>query len=212
MTQPQVKPQARVQIYEGMTVEAVKKNGSEGQKLMAPLFDLNQDGRYDANEAEQFNSYNFTTEKGKITLYENNNDGSRQITEIKYDNFEEDVLCMYEGEPLNALDRFLFKNDKGEDCYFAKFAKYTKAVIDMIKGTAQVENAKGSYILGNGIELTIKDSDLEKIRLYNGKLNLQNVKDKGLIWDSATQIDADGKTIVEADAESKVEVKAYKEE
>ena len=190
----------------GMNVETVKKNGSDGQKLMAPLFDRNQDGVYDKNEAELFNKYRFKTEDGKITLFRYYNDGSRQITEIKYDNFEEDVLSMYNGEPLNQLHRFNFKNDKGEDCFFSSLAKYTKAVIDMVKGTVHVENADGGSIRGNNVELTLKDSDLEEVSIRNGSLNLGNMKNATLLWDSATRVSADGNSIINADENSNIEV------
>lgn len=38
--------------------------------------------------------------------------------ELIYDNFEEDVLHLYKGKPLNRLNSYLFKNEAGENCYF----------------------------------------------------------------------------------------------
>lgn len=203
MTQPQVKPQARVQIYEGMSVETVKRNGSDGQKLMAPLFDLDRDGKYDVGEAGLFNSCNFTTEKGKITMYNYSGYGP-EVTELKYDDYEKDIA-------LNEPDIFNFKNDKGEDCYFASMGNFKKVVIDMIKGKVHVEGGKDGALFMNNVELTVKNSDLEKISTSNSKINLQNVKDEGLLWDSATEVETDGKSIINADADSKIEIKPEEE-
>ena len=210
MTQPQVKPQARVQIYEGMNVETVKRNGSDGQKLMAPLFDLDSDGKYDAGEAELFNSCNFKTEKGKITMYNRSGYGP-EVTELKYDDYEKDILNPYKGQALNEPDIFNFKNDKGKDCYFASMGNFKKVVIDMIKGKVHVEGGKDGALFMNNVELTVKNSDLETISTSNSKINLQNVKDEGLLWDSATEVKTDGKSIINADADSKIEIKPEEE-
>ena len=56
MTNPKVQPQARLEIYEGITVETVKQKGSDGQKMMVSLFDQNRDGVLDEREAAYFNS------------------------------------------------------------------------------------------------------------------------------------------------------------
>ena len=203
MTQPQVKPQARVQIYEGMSVETVKRNGSDGQKLMASLFDLDKDGKYDAAEAEAFNNCNFKTEKGKITMYNRSGYGPED-TELKYDDYEKDIA-------QNEPDIFNFKNDKGEDCYFASMGNFIKVVIDMIKGKVHVEGGENGALYMNNVELTVKNSDLETISTTNSKINLQNVKDEGLLWDSATEVETDGKSIINADADSKIEIKPEEE-
>ena len=92
--------QERIQAYAGMSVETVKAQGSEGQKLMVSLFDKNQDGKLDKQEAEHFNNYRFKTEEGRIKMTDIN-DGSE--LELIYDNFEEDVLHTYNGKPLNRL-------------------------------------------------------------------------------------------------------------
>ena len=70
----------RIQIYEGMEVATVKKKGSDGQKLMASLFDTNGDGIYSKGEAAYFNKHDFKTENGKITVILNESDGSKKTT------------------------------------------------------------------------------------------------------------------------------------
>ena len=77
-----VAAQERVQAYAGMSVETVKAQGSEGQKLMVSLFDKNQDGKLDKQEAEHFNNYRFKTEEGKIRMT-NINNGNLYMTTLK---------------------------------------------------------------------------------------------------------------------------------
>ena len=202
--------QERIQAYAGMSVETVKARGSEGQKLMVSLFDKNQDGKLDKQEAEHFNNYRFKTEEGRIKMTDIN-DGSE--LELIYDNFEEDVLHTYNGKPLNRLHNYLFKNKAGEGCYFAKLTGAVKTVIDMVNGKVSVEGAKPSGIgsvsslWGNNIELTVKNSDVEEIHIKNGSLKLENTKDKGLIFDSAVKVETDGKSTIKADKESDYDIK-----
>ncbi len=202
--------QERIQAYAGMSVETVKAQGSEGQKLMVSLFDKNQDGKLDKQEAEHFNNYRFKTEEGRIKMTDIN-DGSE--LELIYDNFEEDVLHTYNGKPLNRLHHYLFKNKAGEGCYFAKLTGAVKTVIDMVNGKVSVEGAKPSGIgsvsslWGNNIELTVKNSDVEEIHIKNGSLKLENTKDKGLIFDSAVKVETDGKSTIKADKESDYDIK-----
>ncbi len=201
--------QERIQTHAGMSVETVKRNGSEGQKLMVMLFDSNRDGILDKREAEHFNRYRFTTEEGKISM---TNIENGDVLELKYDNFEEDVLHLYKGEPLNYPHDFTFKNKDGKSCYFSKLTRAAKTVIDMVTGKVTIEGAKPagmrcpSNIYGRNIELTVKDSDVEEISITNSKLNLENTKDEGIIFDSATKVQTDEKSTIKADTDSKYEV------
>ena len=49
MTNPQIKTQAKLHIYDGISVETVKQQGSDGQKIAVPLFDTNGNGKADTN-------------------------------------------------------------------------------------------------------------------------------------------------------------------
>lgn len=205
-----VAAQERVQAYAGMSVETVKAQGSEGQKLMVSLFDKNQDGKLDKQEAEHFNNYRFKTEEGKIRMT-NINNGTE--LELIYDNFEEDVLDLYKGKPLNRLNSYIFKNEAGETCYFSMLTGAVKTVIDMVTGKVAIEEAKpagircGSSLRGNNIELSVKDSDVNEISINNGTLELENTKNRGLIFDSATKVKTDGKSIIKADKDSEYDIK-----
>ena len=75
----------------------------------------------------------------------------------------------------------------------------------MSNAKVTVQGAEGS-LYARDIELSVKDSDIEKISIDGGKLKLENVKDEGLLWDSATEVKSDGKTVISADANSKYEV------
>lgn len=208
MTNPKVQPQARLEIYEGITVETVKQKGSDGQKMMVSLFDQNRDGVLDEREAAYFNSCNFKVEEGKITMYENKNDGTKNILELKYDNFEEDILNEYNGHPLNSPHHFNFKNNKGESCAFAKLAQATKTCIDMITGKVTIEGVKegDTWIGANNVDLTVKNSDINEIKISGGSLKLENTKDETILWDRETTIVTDGKTTIEADKNSKYKI------
>lgn len=205
-----VAAQERVQAYAGMSVETVKAQGSEGQKLMVSLFDKNQDGKLDKQEAEHFNNYRFKTEEGKIRMT-NINNGTE--LELIYDNFEEDVLHLYKGKPLNRLNSYIFKNEAGENCYFSKLTDAVKTIIDMVTGKVAIEGAKparircGSSLWGNNIELSVKDSDVNEININNGTLELENTKNRGLIFDSATKVKTDGKSTIKADKDSEYDIK-----
>lgn len=205
MTDPKIKPQARLEIYEGMKVETVKQKGSQGQKMMVSLFDSNWDGTLDKNEAALFNSYNFTTEKGKITMYENNEDGTRNITELKYDNFEKDVLNLHEGTPLNKPGSYNFENDKGERCFYGASMNAEKTSIDMVTGKVTVENADSGAIWANNIDITVKNANIDQISTTNANLKLENTKNTLGFWDIATTVYTDGKSTIKADANSKYE-------
>ncbi len=202
--------QKRIQAYSGISVETVKAHGSDGQKLMVSLFDRNHDGKLDELEAEHFNSYRFKTEEGKIRMTDIN-DGTE--LELIYDNFEKDVLHLYKGVTLNDLERYSFKNEAGESCYFAKIIKAAKTVIDMVTGKVVIEGAKpsgircGSNIYGRNIELSVKDSDVSEIHIKNGTLELENTKNRGLIFDSATKVETDGKSVIKADKDSEYDIK-----
>ena len=209
MTNPQIKTQAKLHIYNGISVETVKQQGSDGQKIAVPLFDTNGNGKLEGMEADRMNRCTFKSEKNKLTIFENKGKDKREITEIKYNNTD-DLYAMCDGHALNNLDMFNFgqytKNgEKWFKNYFGSAANCAKRTIDLIHGKVTVEGAKGD-LFGRNIDLTVKNSDISEIGINGGKVKLQNVKDKGLIYDSATEIRTNGKTAVHADTNSKVKI------
>ena len=65
----------------------------------------------------------------------------------------------------------------------------------------------GSSLWGNNIELSVKDSDVNEININNGTLELENTKNRGLIFDSATKVKTDGKSTIKADKDSEYDIK-----
>lgn len=63
MTNRQIKPQAKLNLYEGISVETVKQQGSDGQKIAVPLFDTNGNGKIEGMELDRMNRCTFKSEK-----------------------------------------------------------------------------------------------------------------------------------------------------
>lgn len=210
MTNPQIKTQAKLHIYDGISVETVKQQGSDGQKIAVPLFDTDGNGKLEGMEVDRMNRCTFKSEKNKLTIFENKGEDKQQITEIKYNNVS-DLYAMYDERALNNLDMFSFGKHTNKDGvtgykhYFGSVGSYAKRTIDLIQGKVTVEGAKGNLYSRN-VDLTVKNSDISEIGINGGKVKLQNVKDEGLLYDSATEIKTDGKTDVNADTNSKVKV------
>ena len=215
MSNPQIKPEARLNIYDGISVETVKRNGSTGQKIAVSLFDEDGNGKLEGYEAEKMNRCNFTSEPGKLTIFENKGDEKPREMEIKYGNLEE-LYNEYKGKNLNKLWTFHFGRYEKEGetyykYYFGHLTDYEKISIDMPAGKVTVQGADGNLYSRN-IELSVKDSDIDEISATGGKVSLENVKNEGLLWDSATEVKNDGKTVVNGDADSKYEIGVEKEE
>lgn len=82
-----LKVESKVQVTTGMKVNDVIKNGSKGQRIAANMFDVDGNGVFDKKETELFNNCTFKTEKGKITIYDNEQrkKGHGGVIEIHYD-------------------------------------------------------------------------------------------------------------------------------
>lgn len=197
MTNPQVKPEARVQIYEGMTVENVKRKGSTGQKITASFFDVDKNGVLDKEEAEKMNRCNFKAEKNKLTIYENRDDGTRSQLEIKYNKLEDLYHCSISND--TSVFEWGYKKENGVEIakkikrFLFALDEYDKITIDMPAGKVSVQGAEGNRIWGVNTDISVTDSDLEKIGMAaDTNLNLKNVKNEGLLFDSATEISVHG--------------------
>ena len=220
MTNPQVKPEARVQIYEGMTVENVKRKGSTGQKIAASLFDGDKNGVLDKEEAEKMNRCIFKAEKNKLTIYENRGDGTKKQLEIKYNKLEDlsNSLIIIRNDA--SLFEWGYKKENGVE--IAKKIKqfiflrdrYDKMTIDMPAGKVSVQGAEGNGIFGTNIDLSVKDSDLYHIGINEDtNLNLNNVRCEGSSSDDPTNIEVNGdKATIGTVFNSKYKVKTYKED
>lgn len=224
MTNPQVNPQVRAQaklhIYEGMSVDTVKRDGSDGQKIAVTLFDTDGNGKLEGAEVTRMNNCTFKSEPNKLTIWEKQNDGTKSQLEIKYKNLDE-LYNTYKDKALNLISSFgrnisfsfnKYQKDGQEYCKnYVGFVgnSYKKISIDMPNAKVTVDGADGN-IYGRDIDLTVKNSDAEKISTHGGKIKLENTKNKGLLWDSPTRVKTNGKTVVKQDANSEAEVRTEK--
>lgn len=214
MSNPQFKAETRLHIYDGISVETVKREGSTGQKIAVSLFDEDQNGILEGYEAERMNRCNFKSEPGKLTIFEDKGDKKNRVMEIKYGNLDE-LYAECQNVVTNDINSFSFGEYEKEGkkylkYHFSKLADYEKISIDMPAGKVTVQGAKGS-LFTRDIELTVKDSDLNGIYASGGKVNLENVKNEGLLIDSATEVRTDGTTIVKGDADSNYDISTEEE-
>lgn len=211
-----MKAQPRLQIREGMSVEDVRKHGSEGQKLAASLFDTDAEGKKDANgnyllkdgifnkrEAEYFNRFNFSVKDGTFTMYDRE---SGHVTEIKYDNIKDlkDVLNANVNEPTTMS---LFSKNGEQKLYFGQIGLTNgKTTIDLTNRTVKVDGVTNGSIYTNGNKTTVKNSNLELISSSSKEVDIENVKYKGIFGDRETGLTVGTKTILNVDENSKVDI------
>lgn len=199
-----LKPDARIEVFEGMTIEDVEQNGSEAQKIVAAAFDTMEeynpyekgDGKYDKYEARNFNNYRFALDKNNKELRAHNIETNGHVT-IKYNNLDE--LKKYAGLVTYADD--LSGN--------ITFNLRTK--------TATFENVQGYDInVGSGTfdKVIIRNADVSTISAWyhEGTLKLEGVADRGILWDSATRVEPGKNTRVSVDSDSKIEIQRYEDE
>lgn len=206
-----MKPEQRLQIREGMTVADVKKYGSKGQQLAASLFDFdgphnedsyNKDGVFTKQEAERFNNFNFSVKDNAFTMYDRKQD---QAIEFKYNNPED--LYRVLNAKYNCPGSFWCFNEAGERiAHLKESTEGGKITIDLSKGTTTVDGVDGEYVVGKGNKMTVKNSDLENINTNSKELEIQNTKDKGVIWDSSTKVTIGNDTNINVDTESDITI------
>ncbi|MBQ8459505.1 hypothetical protein IJ541_05315 [bacterium] len=200
------KAEQKVQIFEGMTVKDVEKNGSEAQKIVAKAFDNTGvkptkennynggDGKYSKKEAENFNNYQFSLDKNKRELKAYNKKTGCTCT-IKYNNLDE--------LKENAA---LLKQ--------AGHLKGGKIVFDFRNRTALYDGVSGGMLnVGSrgADKITIRNSDIRNISgaYFKGTLVLDNVKEMGMIWDSPTKVLLGEEATIKTDSNSKIEIRRY---
>ncbi len=205
-----MKPEQRLQIREGMTVADVKKYGSKGQQLAASLFDFDRtgnkkngykkDGVFTKQEAELFNNFNFSVKDNTFTMYDRKQD---QAIEIKYNNPED--LYRVLNDKYNTPSSLWCENEAGKRiAYLGDSTEGGKITIDLSKGTVTADGVDGENLVASANKLTVKNSDIEKISTNSKELEIQNTKDKGVIWDSSTKVTAGKNTNVKIDTESDI--------
>lgn len=197
------KAEKKMYIQEGTTVKTVKQHGSSGQKLAAGLFDVDKNGVYNYDEAGTMNDCVFTKESKSLTIY----DKYKGKTEIKFgDNPElfDDKNSSDESGNIKLYD----KNTKMKVEISQDFeGDKSKKEIDFQTKKVKVENLSGGDVAVENANLEVKNSEVGSISTKNSSVNLKNVKDKGIIFDSATVVNTDTNSDIITDKQSKVDIK-----
>lgn len=207
-----LKAEQRLQIREGMSVEDVKKYGSKGQQIAASLFDSDlvenakgdyvKDGVFTKQEAEHFNNYNFSVKNNVFTMYDRKHN---QTTEIKYDNIE-DLYTLLNNKNNETGSLWFSRNGKIQ-LFIGESTEGGKITLDLSKGNITANGVNGEYIIASGNKVTVKNSDIERVSVNAKELEIQNTKDKGIMWDSPTEVEAGKNTTVKIDTTSDVTLK-----
>lgn len=203
MTNPQIKTQAKVQAYEGISLKTIQQKGSDGQKIMAPLFDTDGNGKLEGLEVERFNSSIFKTEPGKVTMYDRSNDSEKPfVAEITYG--KEGLRGEYDGWHLDVSDKH---NKKSVTIYGTGTGN---AKIDLPKGKVVLNNINrdqfSAEVDAYGMNVETKNSKISDINIKKGDLKIKNTKSGGL-FSSAVDVTTDGKSTVTTDKNTKVDVR-----
>ena len=162
---PRIKTQTKVQAYEGISLQTIQQKGSDGQKIMAPLFDVDGNGKLEGNEVKRFNNCIFKTEQGKITMYDRSKDFEKKpfVIEITYN--KEPFTGNYDGLS------FTVSNKNGNK---------KLNVIGMAQGNIKVNLTNGKAIFDNvnpvdlqGVMVKANNMDIiEKSNSFIGPLDL----------------------------------------
>ena len=211
-----MKAQPRLQIREGMTLNEVRKYGSEGQKLAASLFDSEfvknsdgkwvRDGIFTKSEAEHFNNYNFSVKNNVFTMY---NRKTGQTTEIKYNDINN--LKKLLNDDTNATGCISYWDKNKQKVFIGENTIGGKITIDLTNNSITADGVKGNYIYASGQKVVVKNSDVKTVGTHAKELELQNTKDYGLIYNSSTEVEAGKNTIVKIDDKSDVKIKREQE-
>ena len=213
-------PQERMQIQEGTTVAEVKKYGSDGQKIAAALFDFQlqevgddfgKDGVYDDYEARVFNNYNFTHDStNKVFRMYNRENGT--TVEIKYNNIE-DLNTLLNDSKWNEPDKLeMFENGKRTLACFLSDMYSGKATIDLTQNSITLDNAQAGTIGADYKKVVINNSDISKIYTSAEEVEINNTRNHGLFWNSATKLEVEKDTNVKVSKDSNVQIIRGKEE
>ena len=207
--QAQMKPQEKIKVFEGMTVNDVEQNGSEAQKIVAGAFDNSGvkptkennynagDGKYSEREAEDFNNYTFALDKNSRELRAHNKKtGCTSI--IKY-------ISLEELKENAALLKQASRLQGGTITYDFRNKVTIFDGVSTGKGSVHVASR------GKADNVIIRNSDVRHVdaAYFEGNVKLENVKNLGMIWDSPTTILLSDKATIQTDANSQVDITRY---
>lgn len=201
----QLSPKSQIVAKEGISLQEIKKSGSYGQAIAAPLFDYNDNGKLEKEEVDNFNDYKFDVkedESGTRTLtlsrwakkglnYDRTEIQLDRTTVIKYESLEQLYNTksrqeFHHGIGGNYVDKYdtpaTFKTAINEGIELS--APYKSAVIDLkdkraiVDGMIQQEY-KSAPIWASNFDLTVKNSDIDNVVMLNGSLKLEKTCSHG---------------------------------
>ena len=204
MTNPQIKTQAKVQAYEGISLKTIQQKGSDGQKIMAPFFDTDGNGKLEGLEVKRFNNSIFKTEPGKVTMYDRSDNPEKPfVAEITYG--KEGLRGKYgETTVLEVSDK---RNKKSVKIWADGISG--KAKIDLPKGKVTINNLNkdcSAYVFANGMDVETNNSVIDYIDIKRGDLKMKNTESAG-IFSSTVDVTTDGESTVTTDKNTKADVR-----
>ncbi len=204
-----MKADERIEVFEGMTVNDVEQNGSEAQKLVAKAFDTGikgkgykaGDGVYSEKEAENLNNYRFALDKQNRELRAHNKKTGATVT-IKYNDLEE---LQNNAALVKSAGHGRIKG--GNITY--DFRNKTTTFEDVT-----MDGALNIASRGKCDKVIIRNCDANRVVGYgfHGEIQLENLKDMGMLWDSPTKMYLEPDATLKTDSQSKIEIKRYNHE
>ncbi len=200
----EIKP---IQIYDGISVELVKKEGTEAQKEAVALYDEDSNGKLEGYEAEDFSNVTCELEKSqdglrKLKLTMEREDGINQVTEFTYKEPKDLERCLIDGNSFRV-----FKT-KASKFYANIVGTFKKATFDLVNKKVSLYGAgENSCLSADDADVKVVNSDMEYIIMEGGKLDLENTKNyRKYFPDGPTSVQTDGKTVIKADDNSEYTV------
>ncbi len=202
-----------IKIYDGISVELIKKEGTEAQKEAVALYDEDNNGKLEGYEAEDFSNVTCELEKSqdgfrKLKLTMEREDGINQVTEFTYKESKDLERCLIDG---NYFTVFRTKASK----FYASIAGiFKKATFDLVNNKVALYGAgDNSSLSADNADVKVANSDMEYIIMEGGKLDLKNTKNyRKYFPDGPTSVQTDGKTIITADDNSEYTVDILEQE
>ena len=201
----EIKP---IQIYDGISVDLIKREGTEAQKEAVTLYDEDGNGSLEGAEAENFDNVTCELEKAqdgirKLKLTMEREDGINQVTEFTYSDPKDLKRCVMNTD--NTPTVFTTKASK----FFASIAGvYKRASLDLINNKVTLYGAgDNSELSADNADVKVENSDMAYIVMEGGKLDLKNTKNYRKIFpDGPTSVQTDGKTVITSDSNSEFTV------
>lgn len=187
-----------IQAYEGISVDLIKEKGSKADARAINIYDTDNDGYLTGTEVSVFNNTRRTlSDDGKTLTITNQQDGKNQEYKITSSSGHELDPSTNPGEWHEMAireDRFSFfrSGDKieGDVCGSISLGNNGRIDINLETNKVYIEGAEGTdnRVDVNSFDLTIKDSEIAEITANGGSIELDNVHDRTLFFETDTTV------------------------